>query len=542
MRRISVLVAMIVVMSLVLSACAPAAPKTEPAPAPSPSEPDKDAPKYGGTLIIANYSDITHLAPMLSTDGASNSVNSVIHRPLVQYRYNNEPTPVLAESWEFSEDGLTWTFKLRQGVKWHDGTEFTAEDVKFTYDLIMDPETKSVRRGDFGLVEEVRVVDKYTIEIETKTPYAALIDKVATQSIVSKAHVEKIGLANYNQNPLGCGPFMFKERIPEERVVLVRFDDYFEGKPYLDEIVYVSIPEPSVRLMALETGAAHYNWWATPEEDIPRLVDDPKFTVLRMLRTDFHFFALNHWHEFFKDVRVRQAFAHATDKENIVKNLVTYSGVVAHGPYSEAYGEYQNKNVKKFDYDLEKAKQLLAEAGWTEKNKDGVLVKDGKPFVIDMMIQQGDELRRNVAVILQRSLKELGIEMQTREREWSAMLDAITVVRDNWDTFLVQFGASPDPDHHTIFHSQGGFRIGNYGNPRVDELLDKGRSVLDPAERKKYYDEYQAIAAEDVAVVFLWHSVSALVLNSRFQGMTSDPAGQLQLIHKVWDTQATGTK
>lgn len=544
-RRSTILVVLALVLSFMVTACAPSAapPKAETTAQPKTSTPSKEEPKYGGTFIIAQYSDVTNLCPFLSTDGASNAVNSIIHRPLVQYRYNNVPTPVLAESWSYSEDGLTWTFKLRKGVKWHDGSEFTAEDVKFTYDLIMDPATKSVRRSDFALVDKVEVVDKYTIRITTKKPYAALIDKVATQGIISKEHVKKIGgLENYNKFPLGTGPFKFKERIPEEKVVLTRFDDYFEGKPYLDELVFVSIPEPSVRLMALETGTAHMNWWATPEEEIPRLLKDPRFTVLQALRTDFHFFGLNHWKPFFKDKRVRQAFAHAVDKETIVKNLVKYSGVVAHGPYSEGYGEYQNKNIKKFDYNLDKARQLLAEAGWKEKNKDGILVKDGKPFKIECMINQGAENYKNVAVIIQRSLKELGIDMQIREREWSAMLDALTKTRDNWDVTLVQFGASPDPDHHTIFHSKGGFDLGNYSNPRVDELLDQGRTVLDPKKRKAIYDEYQAIVAEDVAVVFLWHSISATVVNSRFKGMTSDPAGQLQLIHKVWDSQAKGTK
>lgn len=538
MRRVCTTVLAVFLIASLAAGCAPKAPGPA-APQPTqPAQPAPDQPRYGGTFIITLYADVTQMVPFLSTDGASHSVNTVIHSPLVGYRGNNVPTPILAKEWSFSEDGLTWTFKLREGVKWHDGVEFTAADVKYTYDLIMDPATKSVRIGNFSPVTKVEAVDRYTIRITTKAPFAALIDKIATQPIVAKHHVEKIGLDNYNRNPLGTGPFKFKEWIPDARIVLERFEDYFEGRPYLDQLTYVVIPESSVRLMALETGEAHYNWWGTPEEEIPRLLADPRFDVLQTLRTDFHFFGINHWHPFFKDVRVRQAFAYAIDKNAIVQNFAPYSGVVAHGPYSEGYGFYQNPNVPKFNYDPKKAAELLAAAGWVEKNRDGILVKDGKPFKIEAMLMQGEERYRNVAILIQKWLRDIGIDMSMREWEWSLMLDALTATRDNWDVTLIQFGASPDPDHHLIFHSKGGFSLGNYYNPRVDELLDAGRAVLDPAKRKMYYDEYQVIAAEDVAVLFLWHSISALVVNSRFKGMTSEPAGQLQLIYKVWDSQA----
>ncbi len=527
------------VAALMVAGCAPQQEEAKPG-AEEPKEQPKEEPKYGGTFIIAQYADITHLCPFLSTDGASNTVNRMIHMPLVMYRGNNELVPILAERWEYSDDGLEWTFYLRKGVKWHDGTEVTAHDVKYTYDLIMDPATKSIRRGNFDLVDKVEVIDDYTLRIVTKEPFAALLDKIATQPIVCKHHVEKVGLENYNHHPLGCGPFKFKEWVPEEKVVLERFDEYFEGRPYLDQVVFVNIPEPSVRLMALETGEAHYNWWQTPEEEIPRLQEDPRFTLYWALRTDFHFFGLNHWHPFFKDVRVRQAFAYAIDKEAIVENFVPYTGVVAHGPYSEAYGFYYNPDVPKFTYDPDKAKELLAAAGWADTDKDGILDKDGQPFKIEMMIKQGDELRRNIAVLIQKWLKDVGVEMTIREWEWSLMLDALTKTRDNWDVTLVQFGASPEPDHHLIFHSTGGFALGNYSNPRVDELLEKGRTTLDPQQRKVYYDEYQKIVAEDVAVIFLWHSNHVNVCSSRFKGMKQEPAGQLQYIHQVWDTEATG--
>jgi len=532
LRRVAVAL-LAVVMLVSLSGCAG---KRSAGPS-APEAPAAEEPKYGGTFVIAQYADVTQLCPFLATDGASNTVSGIIHRPLVMYR-GTGLVPMMAERWEVSSDNLVWTFYLRKGIKWHDGTEFTAEDVKYTYDLIMDPKTKSVRRSDFALVDKVEVVDPYTVRVITKEPFAPFLDKIATQPIVCKHHVEKIGLEKYNEAPLGTGPFKFKERVPEEKVVLERFDDYFEGKPYLDQLVFVNIPEPSVRLMALEKGEAHYNWWATPEEEIPRLEKDPKFTLYWALRTDFHFFGLNHWHPFFKDVRVRQAIAYAIDKEAIVKNLVPYTGVVAHGPYSEAYGRYYSPDVPKFSYNPAKAKELLAAAGWADSNNDGVLEKDGKPFKIELMIKQGDELRRNVGTLIQKWLKDVGIEMTIREREWSLMLDALTKTRDNWDVTLIQFGASPDPDHHTIFHSKGGFDLGNYSNPRVDELLEKGRTTIDPDQRKAIYDEYQKIVAEDVAVIFLWHSRHVNVCSSRFKGMTQEPFGQLQYIHRVWDTQA----
>jgi len=540
-RRILILsLVLIVVATWALAGCGGAT--EEPPAAEEPTEPTEtpaeEGPQYGGTLVIANYADITHLCPFLSTDGTSNIVNRVIHQGLVGYRGNNEITPLLAEEWDISDDGLTWTFHLREGVKWHDGTEFTAEDVKYTYDLIMDPATKSVRADYFGPVDKVEVVDDYTLKIVTKEPYASMLDKVGNLGIVAKHHVEEFGLEGYNRNPLGTGPFKYKEWKPEEKIVLERFDDYWEGKPYLDAVEYVVISEPSVRQMAMETGEVHYNWWQVSEEDIPRMMEDESITVLQYLQTDFHFFGLNCQHRFFDDYRARQAIAYAIDKEAIVQNFAQYTGIIADGPYSEAYGYYYNPDVlTQIRYDPDKALEMLQELGW-EKGDDGYLYnEDGELFEYGVLLKQGDEVRRNILVMIQSWMADIGIKMNIQEMEWSLMLEKITATRD-FDAAIIQFGASPDPDHYTIFHSQGGFWLMQYTNDRVDELLERGRAVLEPEERKKFYDEYQEITSKELPVIFLWHSLRTTMLNSRFQGMTSEPAGQMQLIHQVWDTEA----
>ncbi|MFO8059344.1 MAG: ABC transporter substrate-binding protein [Bacillota bacterium] len=514
----------------------PVAPSTDEEP-----EPADEGPHYGGTFVVSNYADITHLNPFLSTDGTSNIVNTVIHRGLVQYRGNNEIIPMMAESWETSEDGLTWTFHIREGVTWHDGVEFTAEDVKFTYNLIMDPENKSVRLGNFEPVERIEVVDSHTLKIVTKEPYASLLDKMGTQGLVAKHHIEEHGLEGYNNHPLGTGPFKFVEWRPEEKVVLERFEDYWEGRPYLDRVEYVSIPEPSVRLIALETGEAHFNWWATPEEEIPRLIDDERFNVLQSLATDFHFIGLNCMHPFFEDYRARQAIAYAIDKEAIVENFATYTGTIADGPYSEAYGEYYNPDVlTRIRYDPDRALEILADLGW-EEGADGLLHNEqGEVFEFSTMVKQGDELRINILVLVQQWLRDIGIQMRVEELEWTVLLTKLTETRTDYDAVIVQFGASPDPDHHTIFHSEGGFWLCNYTNERVDELLEKGRSVLDPEERKVYYDEYAEITSRELPVIYTWHSLTTRVLSSRFEGMTAEPAGHMNVIHEVWDTQAGG--
>lgn len=541
-RGLVIFIVLLLAMSLAFVACGPAE-EADPADPDEPddpaTEPGEDEPGYGGQFIISMYSDITHLNPFMSTDGASNVVNTVIHQGLVGYRYNNEVTPLLAESWETSEDGLSWTFHLRQGVKFHDGTEFTAEDVVYTYELIMDPATKSPRMGDLAPIDRVEAVDEYTLLIVTEEPYASLLDKVATRGIISKQHTEEHGLEGYNRHPIGTGPFKYEEWQPDDFLTLVRFEDYWEGRPYLDSVKYVVIPENSVRQIAMETGEIHYNWWGIPEEDIPAMIDSDDIDVLRVLRTDFHMLILNCQHPFFEDYRARQAVAYAIDKEAIVSGFATHTGVIADGPYSEAYGDfYAGELLTKIRHDPDKARDLLADLGW-EEGPDGILHRDGEPFEFSTMVRAGDEMRVNILVMVQSWLRDVGIQMHIQELEWSLVLERLTDTRE-YEGCIVQFGASPDPDHHTIFHSEGGFWIGQYTNERTDYLLERGRAVLDPAERKVYYDEYQEITSYEQAVVFLWHSISANTVSSRFQGMTSEPAGQMPLIHLVWDTEAGG--
>ncbi len=534
-KRIALLVALVFALGAVAMACAPEEVEEDPV-----DEPD-DEPRYGGTFVVSMYSDITHMNPFMHTDGASNIVSSVIHQGLIGYRHNNEITALLAEDWDVSEDGLTWTFYLREGVKWHDGEEFTAEDVAYTYELILDPETASPRRADFTPIDRVEVLDDYTLEVVTEEPYASLLDKVGTRGIVAKHHVEEHGLEDYNQHPLGTGPFEFEEWQPDDKIVLSRFDDYWEGKPYLEELEFVVIPEPSVRQMAMETGEVHFNWWGVPDEDIPAMQESDDIEVLQYLQTDFHMLILNNNHPFFEDYRARQAIAHAIDQDAIVDNFAEHSGVVGYGPYSEAYGDFYNPDVlTKFPYDPDKALDILGDLGW-EENDDGVLEdEDGEEFEFDAMVRAGDEQRINELVMMQSWLRDIGIKMNIQELEWSLVLERLTETRE-YDACIVQFGASPDPDHYTIFHPEGGFWIGQYDNERVNELLEKGRSVIDPEEREVYYDEYQEITSYEQAVIFLYHSQNTSTVNQRFEGMKDGkPAGQMQLIHEVWDTEAEG--
>ncbi len=534
--NLPLLVAAMLVLAMVVVGCTGAEEPASPTEPGEPSEPGDDEPRYGGTFIIAQAADVTHLNPFMSTDGPSNAVNTTIHQGLVGYRYNNELTPLLAESWETSEDGLSWTFHLRRGVKWHDGVEFTAEDVKFTYELMMDPATKSPRVGDLAPIDKVEVLDDYTILLVTKEPYASLLDKVGCRGIVAKHHVEEHGLENYNRYPLGTGPFRFVSWQPDEKIVLEHFEDYWEGRPYLDRVEFVVILEDSVRQIAIETGEIHLNT-GVPEEDIPAMRERSDIDVLNYALTNFQMLILNCNHPFFSDYRARQAIAYAIDKEAICESIVPHSSVIADGPYSPAYGFFYNPDVlTRIRHDPDKALELLTDLGW-EPGADGILVRDGQPFEFDAMARAGDELRINVLVMIQNWLHQVGIKLNIQETEWSLLLERLTETRE-YDACIVSFGASPDPDHHYIFHTEGGFAMGQYSNERVDYALDRGRSVLDPDERKVYYDEYAEIISREQGVVFLWHGLQSSTVASRFRGMTSEPAGVLQLLHEVWDTQA----
>lgn len=489
--------------------------------------------KTSDTFIYALDADIVNLLPVKLTNVVSTTVSTQIHEPLVKYEDTyDEFVPKLATEWSMDPSGLSWTFKLRTGVMWHDGEPFTSEDVKYTYETLLDPATKSVRRANYQIIKSIETPDEHTVVFHLSEPHGPFLDKMSQVPIMAKHHVSKVGLDDYNSKAIGTGPFMMVEWIPDDHVTLKANPNYWGGKPAIENVIFKPIPEASVRAMALQKGEVHFASGLTAE-DFEKVLDKGNVQGIVVDSLAFAYFGHNNRNPLFADKRVRQALAYAIDGESIVNDVRKGAAIVSVGPISPTNAVWFNPNVKQYPYDPEKAKELLAQAGW-QVGSDGFLTKDGKTFSFSVILAAGDEVMRNQAVLIQKWLKDVGIDLKLEFLDWSVMNDRL----DNreYEAMMLSMTPSPDPDQFNYWHStaiDNGFNDWCYSNVQVDRLLEQGRRETDPAARKAIYDEVQAILAEDVAAVFLYHPKVLGGLNKNFTGMTEGPAGQAPLLYKV---------
>jgi peptide/nickel transport system substrate-binding protein len=444
----------------------------------------------------------------------------------------------LAESWEFSRDCLDLTFKLRKNVRWHDGKPFTADDVVFTYETMVNPKTPTAYREDFKAVAAVDAPDPYTLHVRYTKPYAKALQSWSIWILprhVLETYVKEGRLREAPQNradPIGTGAYRFKEWKPGEKVVLVANQDYFEGRPYLSRIVYRIIPSQATIFLELKAqGIDSAGPAGLTALQFKRQADFPAFrkayNKYQYQDNVYTYLGFNLSDPRFADKRVRQAFAHAINKRELIEGVRLGLGREATGPYKPGTWAY-NPNVRTYPYDMAKARELLAAAGWRTKNADGILVKDGQPFEFVLRTNQGNDERRKVAEIVQASLKDLGVKVDIQVIEWASFLKEY-IKKRRFEAIILGWGIGQDPDQFEVWHSSKTGpddlnRIG-YANPEADEMLEKGRMSCVEEERKKYYDRFQEILAEDQPIVFLYFRDALPVVSSRVRGVVPSPNG-----------------
>ncbi|MBI3957494.1 MAG: ABC transporter substrate-binding protein, partial [Chloroflexi bacterium] len=419
-----------------MAACAaPAAPTTgggEAAPAAAPAAADAPAPaaapaaggpKQGGTMTWMGHQEVSGLGP----DNTGPTVEWVmvinIHNPLADVDEFNQIEMVLAESVDVSPDGLTYTFKLHEGVKFHDGTDFSAEDVKYTYDFYRNPDNAMSIAGDFTGVESVEAVDAKTVVVHMSDVNAAsMVTWAATPIVQSKYHAE-VGEEKYRTAPIGTGAYKLKEWRPAEFTELVAFDDHFRGRPNIDVLRQDVVPEPSVRMIALQSGDADSAVWPLLVEDSVFLESDPVFVVYRTLANSIKYFPLNLTVPALSDKTVRKAMMHALDRQRIIDDLWNGAAQISHSNLTPA-SPYHKADLPRYDYDPAAAAAMLDEAGWAV-GADGVRAKDGVSLSFTCTTITGDQARRPIAELAQQMFKEIGIDMQLEEAPVASILQSM---------------------------------------------------------------------------------------------------------------------
>jgi peptide/nickel transport system substrate-binding protein len=485
---------------------------------------DAGQPAYGDIMVRGDIGDASNLIPLLASDSPSHNIAGMVYNGLVKYDKDMKTIGDLAESWDVSASGLVITFHLRKGVKWHDGQPFTADDVLYTYQVTVDPKTPTAYAGDFMKVKKAEVLDAYTFRITYDKPFApALIswgNAILPRHLLFGKDITKSALSRH---PIGTGPYKFKEWIAGQKIVLVSNTDYFEGRPYIDGYITRIIPDTAT--MFLELRAQGISMMDLTPLQYTRQTENnlfkENFHKYRYLGFKYVYLGYNLKNPLFTDKRVRQAISYAINKEEIISGVLLGLGKPATGPYKPGTWAY-NGNVKIYNYNPQKARQLLGEAGWRDTKGNGILEKDGKPFVFEIVTNQGNDTRQKCAEIIQRQLKEVGITVKIRILEWAAFVNDF-ITKRRFDAVILGWSISLDPDAYDVWHSSKTapeqMNFMSYNNPEADEMMEKGRSTFNQSQRKKYYDRFQEILAEDQPYTFLYVPEELIIISNRFRGI-----------------------
>jgi len=492
-------------------------------------------PDYGDTRIEASIGNVSGLIPNLTSDSASHEVGNFMYNGLVTLGRNLEIVPELAKSWEFSKDCLTLDFTLNEGVRWHDGKPFSAADVVFTFETTMDSKTPSPYKSDFQDVDKVEARGPNQVRVTYKRPYAKALQSWALAMLprhLLEQWVRDGKLREAPQNwtaPVGTGPYRFKEMKSGDKVVVVANQDYFKGPPRMARIVYRIIPSQAT--IFLELKAKSVDVASLTALQYQRQTEYPAFekayNKFRYPGTGYTYLGFNLKDPRFADRRVRRAFAHAINKQELLEGVVLGLGREATGPFRPGTWA-ENPDVKGLPYDPKRAVALLAEAGWKERNGDGLLMKDGVPFTFELLTNQGNDERKKVAEIIQAKLREVGVGVDIRILEWAALLKE-HIKKRQFQAIILGWGTGPDPDQYVVWHSSqmGPDQLNHisYANPDVDALLEAGRSSCVQADRVRYYRRLHQALADDQPLVFLYWRDSLPVVASRIHGILPGPAG-----------------
>ena len=480
-------------------------------------------------IRVGALADARMLLPLFASDSASAEISGLIFNGLTKYDKDINLTGDLAESWEIKNNGREIIFHLRRGVLWHDGEEFTSRDVLFTYRAVTDPKNPTPYAGIYGPVEKVEAIDRYTVRVIYKEPFAPALESWGMG--ILPAHLlegKDLAKSELNRNPVGTGPYKLKRWITGQRIELERFEHYFEGRPNIKRYIARIIPDSATMFLELKFGGIDYMGLTPAQYKLKAETEyfKKRFQKFRYPAFGYTYLGFNLLDERFRDRRVRQAMAYAIDKEKIIKGVLLGYGRPCTGPFPPDSWAY-NKDIKGYPYDPEKALRLLHEAGWRMAS-DGILKKQGVPLRFTILVNQGNNQRLLAAQIIKEDLKRIGIEVDIRVVEWQTLLREF-IDKKRFEAVIMGWALSRDPDIYDIWHSsktkEGEFNFISYSNPELDRLLVEGRTTIDMEKRKKIYHRIHEILHEDQPTVFLYVPDALPVIHKRFRGIEPSPIG-----------------
>lgn len=486
-----------------------------------------DTPRDGGTLIRRLDTDVVSLNPVVAASRYDRYVDAYLFSPLVQIDKNLQVAPGLAEEWEISDDGLLYTFKLNEKATFSDNTPVRASDVVFTLRKIVDPNVEALQiAGSFEFLDltRTRAVDDRTVVVGFKRPLASQLVRfndvmVLPEHVYGKGDFRK----DFNiSNVVGSGPYRLVRREPGREIVLERRPNYWGERPLIQTVVFKVISDHGTAWNAMKRGELDETLITSDtfarEHNNPELNKTIDFQ--RFYTRNYNAILWNNRHPIFRDKRVRKAMAMCMPVEGIVRDVYHGTARAMTGHFVPEEWAY-NPAVPSIRYDPAGARALLAEAGWTDRNGDGLLEKNGKPFRFDLIIMTGNPITKQVGQMVQAELKAIGIGIELNLLDGAAAIERL--IKGNYEAIYMGWDLDPDPDPYAMFHSAQtqprGQNFAFYSNPEADKLMEEARRVLDQSRRKELYHRLHQLLSDDQPYCWLIQASAKWALNRRVRNV-----------------------
>ncbi len=465
----------------------------------------------GRNVIVGLESNPTQLDPRLSQDAVSSQIQRFLFNRLISHGENGRIKLELAESWERPSPTIH-RFRLRRGVRFHDGSILTSADVKYTFDSIRDPALVSPRAAGLRELDRIEAPSPDLVVFYLKEPSAAFAESLMVGIVPISA--KKTG-SRFGEAPIGTGPFRFQRFEPDERIELTAFQDHFNGPPSYDRLIFRILPEETVRILELESGGIHMIQNAFSPDILPRLQKNPRLQILRRAGTNFTYLGFNLTDPILSRLRVRQAIAHAINRTPIIRYILKGLATPADSLLPRNHWAH-TPDLPQYRYDPALARKLLDEAGFPDPDGPGP-----KPRFSMVYKTSQNELGRRIATVIGEQLRQVGIHLRVRAYEWGTFFGDIR--NGNFQLYSLTWVGISDPDiYRYIFHSgffpPDGANRGRYKNKKVDALLDAARRTSETGPRAPLYHEVQRILGAELPYVNLWHKVNVAALDRRLSG------------------------
>ncbi len=480
----------------------------------SEAERKKDGKPDGGVLGYGEYGRPATLDPITSNEMISLRLTELIFNGLVGINEKQEIVPELAEKWEISPDGRTYTFHLRKGVTWHarEGEEakpFTADDVIFTHKIMMHPKTITPLKVRYEFIEKAEKIEDYTVQFVLKRPILNALAKFSFKIIPRHGPSNPLYLTredSFVQNPIGTGPYQLKNVTADREIILTANENYFKGRPHIDKFVSKPFADQNIMTQALMFNAIDMIVLVNPR-DIPEIQGDKRFVLQPYNALSYSFFGYNIRNPLLADKRVRKAFTYAVNRQEMLDSFFNGQGTIISGPFAPGSWAY-NLDVQPLPFDPEKAKALLKDAGFAP-GPDGFVQKDGKKLMLTLKvpIEKESEAVKRVVLAFKNYLKNVGVDIKVEFKEWQAWKEDIFLEHD-FDVIFASWVFDDSADISSLFHSAeiGPWKnnFGGYTNPEVDGLIVESKLTLDHEKKRTINRKLHALLAEETPYTFLW--------------------------------------